>query len=512
MAKWLVPALLAGMSALCAPAAANAKTAAPAAEKLVLDGVSVVDPRNGAIAPNRAVVISDGKIVDIVAAGSARKARGVRRVDARGKYVVPGFLDMHAHPLDPADPELSLPLMVSYGVTGYRRMGGSPAMLKARREGTLPTGTVPAALAMPGMVLAGPPVATPEGARAVVRRQHADGADFIKGVDMPPASYFAVLDEARKLGLPVAGHLPPSIDVREAVARGMKAIEHLGPHVSILEACSTREGELRARLSAVPPGGSKINFSASREQVMRLTANPILLTPEPLYGIFDAVLDSYDEGKCRDLAKSLKDAGNWQVPTLIREKSMQFGNDPYFRDDPRLRYVPVATRRLWGEVGNDFDKLTPAQKQTMRRLFERDLALVKLLDDAGVKMLAGSDMGGIWLIPGVSLHQEFDLLSQAGLTPLRILQMTTINGAEFLGKQAEMGTVEPGKKADLVLLDANPLESVQNFHGIAGVVLAGRYLPEQELMKLREKVAAGAANDVPLTPPAGERSEPPHIH
>lgn len=495
MSRWILPALLAGVSALSVPAFARSAATPPAAEAetLVLDGVSVVDPRNGAIATDRAVVMSGGRIVDIAAAGSVRPSRTVRRIEARGKYVVPGFLDMHAHPLEPSEPALSLPLMLSYGITGYRQMGGSPAMLKAKREGTLPGGTVPEALVVPGMVLAGPAVATPEGARAVVRRQQEEGADFIKAVDMPEPAYFAAIDEAKQLGLPLVGHLPPSIDVREAAARGLKAIEHLGPHVSILEACSTDEAALRAQLSAVPPGGSAIAFDLPREQLQRLTANPVLLTPPTHYALFDKVLDSYDEGKCKALAATLKASGNWQVPTLIREKSMHFGNDPAFRNDPGLRYVPAALRKLWGEVGEDFEnRLTPAQKATMARLFESQKALVKLFDEAGVPMLAGSDMGGVWLIPGLSLHQEFDLLAEAGLSPLRILQMTTLDGARFLGREADMGTVEAGKKADLVLLDANPLEKAGNLHGIAAVVLAGQYLSGKDLTALREKVAADA--------------------
>lgn len=477
-----------------APARTEAQTV-PADEKItVLEGVTVVDTRDGKLAAQRSVVIRGEKITEIGAAGRIRLPENARRIDARGKYLVPGYLDMHAHPLDPAEPALSLPLMISYGITGYRQMGGSPEMLKRKREGSLPSGIVPRALAIPGMVLAGPAVATPEGARAVVRKQGEDGADFIKAVDMPEPAFFAAMEEARRLGLPFVGHLPPAIDVRAAANGGMKAIEHLGPHVSILEACSTQEEVIRARLRSIPPGGSKIAFDLPREQLERLTANPVLLTPPPFYKLIDLILATQDDAKCRDLARTLVTAGNWQVPTLIREKSMQFGNDAYFRDDLRLRYVSPAKRKLWLEVGVDFEaKLTAEQKRIMAQLFERQLALVKLFDAAGVKMLAGSDMGGAWLIPGVSLHQEFDLLAQAGLSPLRILQMTTLYGAQFLGRENELGTVERGKNADLVLLHGNPLSSVQNLHRIAGVVIAGRYLGADELSRMQENVAADAA-------------------
>lgn len=488
----LAAARIALLCSLVTPVAVQAQPSS--SHTTAIEGVTVVDTRTGKLAPGRTVLVQDGRITRISAAGRLSLPPGAQRVDAQGKFVVPGYLDMHAHPLDPAEPSLSLPLMVSYGITGYRQMGGSPALLKLKREGRLPQGIVPRPLAIPGRVLAGPAVATPEGARATVRQQKADGADFIKAVDMPQPAYFAAMAEAHELGLSFVGHLPPSIDVREAARRGMKSIEHLGPHVSLLEACSSDEAAIRAKLRAVPPGGSRIAFDLPREQLERLTANPVLLTPPPFYHLIDMILTTQDDGKCRDLAQLLKAVGNWQVPTLIREKSMQFGNDSYFRDDARLRFVPQATRRLWSEVGADFDsKLTAEQKRTMARLFDRQLALVKLFDAAGVKMLAGSDMGGVWLIPGVSLHQEFELLAQAGLAPLRVLQMTTLYGAQFMGLEKEMGTVEPGKLADLVLLDADPLKDSRNLGRIAGVMLAGRYLSFDELRQMQDKVAADAA-------------------
>lgn len=124
-----------------------------------------------------------------------------------------------------------------------------------------------------------------------------------------------------------------------------------------------------------------------------------------------------------------------------------------------------------------------------------DLAfrLVKAFDEAGVKMMTGTDYGGGWVIPGISLHQEFDLLERAGLSPLRILQMTTSRGAEFLQCQTKLGSVAEGKEANLVLLDANPLESVQNLHKIAGVVRGGRFYSPQQLDALKHGVERNIA-------------------
>ncbi|HEX7782233.1 MAG TPA: amidohydrolase family protein [Sphingobium sp.] len=461
---------------------------------LLLDNVTIVDTRNGRLETSRSVVIRGNQILAVTASGKTDAVEDLRRIDAHGAYLVPGYLDMHAHVLESTNPDADRRLMLSYGVTGFRQMAGSPAWLKQRREGTLLAGNLPRLLAMPGTVLTGGAVPDPDRARAAVGQQHDEGADFIKAIDMPPPAYLAALDEAARLHMPFAGHLPPSIDLRDAVLHGMKSVEHLGPDVSILVSCSRNEAAIRAELRAIPPGGSKIPPNPPREVLKRLVANPVLLTPDPLYALFGQVLDTYDEAKCRDLAKMLSMAETWQVPTLIREQSMRFGNAPHFRNAPELRYIPERTRKMWSEVGADFGtKLSPSQKATMARMFQRELALVKLFDAAGVKMLAGSDMGGGWLIPGMSLHQEFDLLAKAGLSPLRILQMTTLDGARFLGLEAEMGTIEPGKRADIVLLDANPLKDVRNLHRVAGVVMDGQYMSRKELNALQDKVAADAS-------------------
>jgi imidazolonepropionase-like amidohydrolase len=173
---------------------------------------------------------------------------------------------------------------------------------------------------------------------------------------------------------------------------------------------------------------------------------------------------------------------------------MQFGDEPRFTESPDLRYVPTAVRQLWSEVARQYaEKLTPAAKDTMKRLMDLSFRLLKMFDDHGVEMLAGSDYGGGWVIPGVSLHQEFDLLALAGLSPLKVLQMTTINGARFLKREAAMGTVAVGKDANLVLLDANPIDSVQNLHRIHAVIRDGRFYSADALAQLKERVAERVA-------------------
>lgn len=474
---------------LAASAAIVLTAAAPSPRGLIIDDVTVVDTATGRLTPHRAVVIDGGRIVRIAAAGS--RAADARRIDGTGKFVVPGFLDMHAHPLSWGDTPGALRLMLAEGVTGYRQMNGSPEMLAQRRAGAFDLPDSPELLALSGSLLAGPLAPTPEAAIAEVRRQKTQGADFIKFIDEPGPAFFAALAEATAQGLPLAGHLPPVIDVREASRHGMASIEHLGPREAVLLGCSTRESELRAAVAAAPRGPAGPPPPGAMERTL---ANPIAATPAAAILSYGTVLDTYDAARCTDLARTFVANATWQVPTLIRLRTMEFGDDPAYRHDPNLRYAPRATRELWESVATQFERgATPASRAALARLFAAQLALVKLFDTNGVPMMAGSDLGGGWVLPGYGLHQEFDLLAQAGVSPLHVLQMTTLDGARFLHREATMGSVAAGRNADLVLLDGNPVASVANLHRIAGVVRAGRYYTPADLDALKAATAAGSA-------------------
>ncbi len=466
--------------------------AATAREELVLNHVTVVDVRTGRLARDRAVVIADGRVVEVVAAGGIRPAKGVRIVDERGRFVVPGFNDMHAHNLNTDNPETSLPLMLANGVTGFRQMAGAPALLAARAAGKplLPPDS-PALLAMPGTILAGPAFATPAASLAEIARQKREGADFIKVVDVPPPTFIAAADAARAQGLPYAGHLPIGVDPRDAMRHGMVSIEHLGPGLSLLLSCSRDEAAIRAMLAAGPPPPAHMDVNEGTPDVRRMLANPVLATPPQGYLLMRRVLASYDEGKCRAFAAEAAASGTWQVPTLARLEAMELGDIPALRDNPDLRYTPPASRALWNDVGTEFGRrITPEQRRTLADLFAAQLRLTKLFDDAHVKMLAGTDFGGQWLVSGRSLHHEFDLLARAGVSPLRVLQMTTLDPALFLHREADMGTVEPGRAADLVLLDGDPTLNVANLHRIAAVVRGGRLLDRAALDAISAHAAA----------------------
>jgi len=479
-------------------ALALGSASAACAQRIVLDNATIVDTRTGKLTPHRAVVVEGNRIASIAAAGTVKAAPGDQRIDTRGKFIVPGYNDMHAHPLNPGDTANQLQMMLAMGITGFRQMSGSPELLAARKAGTLMPKLAPTLLVTPGSLLVGPNAATPEMAAAEVHRQKAQGADFIKAISLPPAVLFAAHAAAREDGLTVTGHLLPLVDPREAAEHGMDGIEHLGPGDALLLGCSSQESALRAsivppRPVVAPPEAPKTGAGTPPPGVPGAIglANPLAFTPLPAILAYGKVLDSYDAGKCGALADTLAARGIWQTPTLIRVRTMEFGDDPAYVNNPELRYVIGSDRAVWQAAGERYKAvMTEPARTVLTRLFTAQLALTKLFYEHHVPMMAGDDTGGAgWVVPGYGLHQEFDLLAQAGLPRLAILQMTTLNPARYLHREASMGTVEAGKTADLLLLDSDPLTSAANLHRIGGLVHDGRYFTAADLAALRDEVA-----------------------
>ena len=461
---------------------------------LLLTNVTIVDTHTGKLTPGMSIAVEGGKITKIGRAGTLVAKGSAQTIDAPGKYVVPGYWEMHAHPIDSPDRVDNLALMLANGITGVRQMSGSDALLQQRKDGTLmPATDAPELLAMPGSILLRGNAGTVPMAIAEVDKQKAEGADFIKTIDVTPPVFFAALAESTKQGLLYDGHLSPGVDAVKASEAGMRVIEHLGPMETILLSCSTDETAIRQAMAAraaaaaqapTPPPAMALTKSATSNPVlMRSLADPTALSRT------QHIIDTYSEDKCRKVAQVFASHQTWQVPTLIRLRTSEFGDDPMYRNNPNLKYVGPATRQLWESIAVQFSKrMGPADRDTLKQMFALQLKVAKLFDDSGVPMLAGSDFGGIWLVAGFSLHQEFDLLAQAGLTPLKVLQMTTLDGAKLLGKEGRAGSVEVGKDANLVVLDANPMESVQNLHGIYAVVRGGNFYSKQALEALKDKV------------------------
>ncbi|HEX2081611.1 MAG TPA: amidohydrolase family protein [Longimicrobium sp.] len=444
--------------------------------------VSVIPMDRERVLPDQTVLVRGGRIVSIGPAASVQVPADARRVDGTGRFLIPGLADMHAHLLsDGAVPDSVAPdelrIMLANGVTTARLMIGTPEQFPLRAavaRGEVPGPTL--FLASPqfaGRVYGDPrhfngrAVATPEQARAAVREVHAAGYDFVKlTVFISPAVYDAVVDEAARLGIRVIGHVDPQVGLARALAAGQQ-IEHLAMYL---------EAALR--------DGAPMTSSVSDYFVYR-PANW-----ESLDWIDDAKIDS--------LGRATAAAGVWTSPTLTFFK-LAFGvgqPDEEVRARPDFAVLPDSLRRQMFE-GRDYFWRNPPSAERRARYVEARNRMVRAIWQAGGRILAGSDSPELFLVYGWTLHRELESLVEAGLTPWAALEAATRNPAEWLGTLAESGTVEPGKRADLVLLDANPLADIRNTQRIAGVMRAGRWYPAADLARMIDESSARIRNSLP---------------
>jgi imidazolonepropionase-like amidohydrolase len=416
-------------------------------------------------------VLSGGRIAGIGKSADVPLPKGSQVVDGSGKFLIPGLWDMHVHMVFgdwfPQSQAITLPLFVANGVTGVRDMGGELDVLQEWRKQIAQGKLLGPRIVTSGPMLDGPKprfpssvaVASPEDARKAVDDLKRRGADFIKLQSlMSRESYFAIADEAKKQGMVFAGHVPDAIRAVEASNAGQKSIEHL---TGVFEGCSTVEDELLKG----PKG-------------------------------FKRFLETFDEARAAALIAVFAKNRTWQAPTLVWESGGNLLDQRDLQHDARARYVPASWRDgTWRRFTEDILKdQANDDLQTRQRFVAKELAVVRAMHRAGVPFLAGTDTAsGVYVFPGFSLHEEMQLFVQAGFTPLEALQCATRNPAEYLGRLTEMGTIEKGKVADLVLLDANPLDDIANTKRIAGVVAAGRYLSRADLDRLLRGVETAAA-------------------
>ncbi len=463
----------------------------------VLRGGTAIDPKDGSATADADVVIEDGRIAGITRGPAPGLAPDLEVVDVTGRYLVPGYEEMHAHPLERDSPGV-YELMVAHGISGFRQMSGSADLLRRRRSGDLPLPDLaPELREMPGAVLTPLNAGTERSALATVREQHAAGADFIKAAMVSPEVFGLVQQEARRLGLRVAGHLPGGLDVEEASRAGIRSIEHLGPGGALFACCSShgdavRESVRAKRSPTVPhvPVVSSLLERATAPLLDKVLTNPSARTSDAEAQLLAEALATYDAARARALAERFLEDGTWNVPTLMRLKTIYRADDPEFTESDELKYVSEEGLRRWRSSNDTFAQLPESTRRTFRELYQGALEMVGVFADAGAPMLAGSDvcLAG-WMVPGFSLHHEFDELAAAGVPPLKVLQMTTSDAGDYLGAVERIGRLAPGADADLVVLRGDPRESVAHLHEIDGVVRAGRYLDRAALDALLDKAA-----------------------
>jgi hypothetical protein len=470
------------LTVLCLTASlwAGSRSKITAPDVLIFTNINVVNMRDGTVARDVTVVIKKGQISAVAKVGLADQGRGVQIINANGKYMLPGLWDMHVHTafVSPAwDEKVIYPLYIANGITGIRDMGGDPEILETRRK-RIERGE----LLGPRMVLGGPFLAggksdrqtiavnTPEEARQAVDAVKKQGVDFVKILsNVPRDSYFAIADESSKQNIPFVGHVPYAVSVREASNAGQRSIEHL---TGVLLACSTQEDDLRAQgLAAL----AKRDYAAYEK-------------------IGPQIISTYDSGKAGALFLQLAKNSTWQVPTLVWTQANSHIDDAELESDPRLKYVPASVRAQWDPAKLRKDT-SPAELTLLKAEAARQVELVKTMHDAGVPFMTGSDGPDPYVFPGFSLHDELEWLIKSGFTTLQALRAATFNPALFLGQEQTHGLVEPKHGADLVLLDANPIDDIGNTRKIFGVVANGKYYSRKDLDVMLQQVEKLAAQE-----------------
>ncbi len=455
------------------------------ASSIAFTHVTVIDVMGSQPRPNMTVVVVGSRIEVVGRTGKVKIPKNVETIDGSGKFLIPGLWDMHVHVFSEGMPAQYFPLLIANGVTGVRDMNGDFSIDRINQirlliaNGKLIGPRIYAA----GQLIDGPrparalgasviSVATVEGARQAVRSLKKQGADFIKVYNrLSEEQLSAIADECRKLKMTFVGHVPLTVKAAEVSDLGQKSIEHL---TGVLEGSSTSEQEL-IDLTKILIG---------KEQPTEEDSEKVLTARKQ-------VIRDHDEKRADSLIRKFSKNKTWQTPTLVSNRVLSLSaNDPNLLGDPRLKYVSAKDRTQWSVDGRG----RRVQFDVISSRYPKLLEIVGQMKRVGVKFLAGTDLGTSYVFAGFSLHDELALLVEAGLTPLEALQTATINPAKFFGIDHQIGTIEKGKMADLVLLDANPLLDISNTKKISGVVVNGRFLSRPALNKMLATIEESNSN------------------
>lgn len=426
--------------------------------EIVFTSVNVIPMDKQGVTENQTVVVKNGKIVSIGKAGQAKYSNDAIVIDAKGKYLLPGWSEMHAHVPpgeDLAPMKEVLMLYLANGITNIRGMLGVPKHLELRDK--IKSGEILG----PHFITSGPSfsgqsVRSPERGIEMVRQQKEAGYDFLKlHPGLTKATFPGIAKTAQEVGIPFAGHVSFNVGVWAAIDARYATIDHMDGFVE-----------------ALTPG------------IDTLTAQEA--------GFFgDRIGYRADVSKIPALMKALKAKNVMVVPTeALAERWMSPLGVEHFENDPDLKYMDKKTRDQWAKTKRDYNGSAHFDKAKSEALIKLRHQLLRACEEHGVKLLLGSDAPQIYNVPGFAIHHELKYLVDAGLTPYQALKSGTINVAEYL-KKKNSGAVKTGYDSDLVLLAANPLENISNTRKIEGVMIGTKWLSREyidaELKKIEKE-------------------------
>ena len=435
--------------------AAAPEPVAPDPDAIAFVGVNVVPMDSERVLENHTVVVQDGRIAS-VAADDAQVPEGAQRIDGEGRWLMPGLAEMHGHVPGPDDPDYAenvLFLYVSNGVTTVRNMAGheSHLVLRDRVEaGELVGPTLFAASPWLTPDSAG----TPEAAAQAVRDYQAQGFDLLKLGSIPPDAYEAMAETAHEIDMPFGGHIPAEVGLVGALDARQTSIDHYDRYTEFL----------------VPEDAD---------------------TEDRDPGFFGSGwVHLVDRGRIPEAIERTLAAGTWNVPTLSLVEHLA-SDEPAEEMIawPEMRYMPQEVLDGWVRSKGEFQARDDFQPEAAQALVELRQGLTRALHAAGAPIALGSDAPQFFNVPGFSIHHELRMMVATGLSPYEVLATGTREPARYFDTPDEFGTVEPGRRADLILLEANPLDDVANVQRRAGVMVRGQWLPEEEIQARLDAIA-----------------------
>lgn len=464
--------------------------------EFLVRNVAIVDVVNDRVVPGRDVVVRNGRIDSISASLPGSGQRGLVVVDGTGKFLIPGLWDMHVHSLK-LSPQYTHPLSIANGITGVREMWGCPSLpdsfvacgedIERWRSGLrdhshlAPRYIMRSSFAINGEQ--GVPAAAPaffkarnaDEAQALVAHHAADGVDLLKTyTNVSLAAYDALAAEASKQGLLVAGHVPVRVPLEKVLAAGQHSVEH--PRIFLFDCY---RGAVDFRALPDPAAAYTIDMRAR-------------------------FIDEHDPVRCAELMAAMAASNTWWTPTLQVLRMSALASSRDFREDPRGRYIPFI---FWAGLWQwDADRAVAEARHASGRdvhaeLYRLAMDNVRQAHNAGIRIVAGTDSGDTYVFPGFAIHDELAELVRAGLAPMDALRSATIDAARFSGRAREYGSIEAGKVADMILLDANPLTDIRNTGNIAGLFFNGQYLNRaalDQLLAFAEDQAGGLRTNLQL--------------
>jgi imidazolonepropionase-like amidohydrolase len=404
--------------------------------------VTVVPMDSNRVLNDHTVVVTGDRITAVGPAGSTRVPDGASRIDGRGKYLMPGLAEMHGHIPGPKTPRQQVDdilfLYVANGVTTVRGMAGAPGQLELRAEAKKRE------IVAPHLYLAGPPfngssAKTADDAVRMVRQQQSEGWDLLKVLGgLRPEVYDAMARTAKEVGIPFAGHVPSDVGIVHALEMGQLTVDHLDGYAQHLDGLS----------------------------------KPV------------------DDKALADLVARTRQSGAWMVPTLVVWETLEGPVTLESRTQlPELKYLPAEQIEAWTKALRTRLDSPQYDRESSRIHIENRMKILKALHAGGVPVLLGSDAPQQFNVPGFSVHPEMKRMADAGMSTYEIVKSGTANVGEYFRSKDAFGTVAAGKRADLILADANPLQDLGHMQRRSGVMVGGRWMPQAEIDKRLAQIA-----------------------